>query len=89
MTAAHIWLGGVFNPDTFVAWICHRARLLDLTGSVQVQGIADVHILVQGPQPLIDAMEMACSLGPLDASVDRIEVRETQINHRLNGFQAL
>ncbi len=89
MTAAHIWLVGVFNPESFVAWICHRARLLDLSGSVQAQGTADVHIFVQGPQPLIDAMEMACSLGPLDANVDRIEVREMQVYHRLNDFRVL
>lgn len=89
MTAAKIWLGGAFDPETFVAWICHRARLLNLTGSVDVKGTADVHILVQGPQPLIDAMEMACSLGPMDANVERIEVHAVAIDHRLNGFQTL
>lgn len=48
-----------------------------------------MRILVQGPQPLIDAMEVACSLGPMDANVERIEVRAMPLNQRLNGFQAL
>ena len=89
MTAVEIQLGGVFNPEKFADWICHRARLLDLAGSVHALGNTQICILVQGPQPLIDAMEMACSLGPIDANVHRIEVHPTAINHRLNGFQAL
>ena len=89
MTAVEIQLGGVFNPEKFAYWICHRARLLDLAGSVHALGNTQICILVQGPQPLIDAMEMACSLGPMDANVQRIEVHPTAINHRLNGFQAL
>jgi acylphosphatase len=89
VSAAEIQLGGVFNPDSFADWICHRAGLLDLAGSVSAQGNTEMLILVQGPQPLIDAMEMACSLGPMDANVHRIEMRTTAINHRLKGFQAL
>ena len=89
MTAVEIQLGGVFNPEKFADWICHRARLLDLAGSVHALGNTQICILVQGPQPLIDAMEMACSLGQMDANVQRIEVHPTAINHRLNGFQAL
>ena len=86
MTAVEIQLGGVFNPEKFADWICHRARLLDLAGSVHALGNTQICILVQGPQPIIDAMEMACSLGPMDANVQRIEVHPTAINHRLNGF---
>lgn len=89
MTAAKIQLSGVFNPESFADWICHRARLLDLTGSVDAQGITEMHIFVQGPQPLIDAMEIACSLGPMDANVERIEVCSTALNPRLNDFQIL
>ncbi len=89
MSAAQICLGGLFEPESFVGWICHRARLLDLTGSVRAQGKTDMYIHVQGPQPLIDAMEMACSLGPINANVQRIEVHEISPNPRLKGFEVL
>jgi acylphosphatase len=89
VTTVEILLSGVFNPDSFTYWICHRARLLDLAGSVNAKGSTEMCILVQGPQPLIDAMEMACSLGPMDANVERIEVRSTAINLRLNDFKIL
>ncbi|KMW58659.1 hypothetical protein AIOL_003638 [Candidatus Rhodobacter oscarellae] len=89
VTAVQIWLGGVFAPESFVGWICHRARLLDLAGSVKAQGNTDMYIHVQGPQPMIDAMEMACSLGPMDANVERIEVRSMAPNPRLTGFEVL
>ncbi|MDA0186068.1 MAG: acylphosphatase [Roseovarius sp.] len=89
MSAAYICLGGMFEPDSFVGWICHRAQLLDLTGSVRAQGTTDMFIHVQGPQPLIDAMEMACSLGPIDANVQRIEVQTIAPNPRLKGFEVI
>lgn len=87
--AAEIQLGGVFDPESFADWICHRARLLDLVGAVTAQGNTEIRILVQGPQPLLDAMEMACSLGPMNANVQRIEVEPRAVSHRLNDFQVL
>jgi len=44
---------------------------------------------VQGPQALIDAMEMACSLGPIEAQIDRIEVRPIRLNEQLHEFREL
>lgn len=87
MMAAEIRLIGVFKPDTFSDWICHRARLLDLMGSVSTVGLNDLRVVVQGPQALVDAMEIACSLGPMDADVQRIEMRPMPLNRKLNGFQ--
>lgn len=89
MTAAEITLSGLFHTDRFADWICHRARLLDLTGSVTARGRTEMQIVVQGPQALIDAMEMACSLGPMDADVVRIEVKASPHSVRLNGFRKL
>lgn len=89
MTTVEILLSGVFNPDSFACWIYNRARLLDLAGSVNAKGSTEMCILVQGPLPLIDAMEMACSLGPMDANVERIEVRSTALSCRLNDFKIL
>lgn len=89
MTAAEIRLMGAFNPSSFKNWICIRARLLDLKGSVTSQGNQRISILVEGPQALIDAMEMACSLGPMDALVDRVEVIPHALNGQLKTFHQL
>ncbi|MEM6372112.1 MAG: acylphosphatase [Pseudomonadota bacterium] len=89
MTAAEIRLMGAFNPSSFKSWICARARLLDLNGSVTSHGTQTISILVQGPQALIDAMEMACSLGPMDAMVDRVEVTPNAFNGQLKTFRNL
>lgn len=86
MKTAEIRLGGDFSADSFANWICHRAHLLDLAGFVTARGRSDMQIVVQGPQALIDAMEMACSLGPMDADVIRIAVTPIAHSDRLNGF---
>lgn len=89
MNAAEIRLIGTFNPPSFKSWICTRAHLLDLKGSVTSHGTQSISILVQGPQALIDAMEMACSLGPMDALVDRVEVIPHAHNGQLKTFHLL
>lgn len=65
-------LEGRFSAGTFPEWICHRAGLLDLSGWVKVQGPHQIDILIQGNETLVDAMELACSLGPSDILVDQI-----------------
>ena len=89
MNAAEIQLVGAFRDTSFPDWICHRAQLLDLDGWVTAPTVDEICVVVAGPQALIDAMEMACSLGPMDVRVDRIKVRPTLINDPLNGFQKL
>jgi len=34
-----------------------------------------MELCVTGDRVLVDAMEVACSLGPIDAQVERIEIR--------------
>ncbi len=86
MTAIEITLEGDFQSDSFPDWICHRARLLDLRGWVSQQDETRMTILVAGPDSLIGAMEMACSLGPVDIEVDRIDSRPRRLSEALNGF---
>ncbi len=86
MTATEFTLVGALASDSFVDWICRRARLLDLKGWVSRQGPDLMTIVVAGPMPLIDAMEMACSLGPVDVLVDRVERRPRDLSKLPNGF---
>lgn len=86
MTATEITLEGQLRSDGFPDWICHRARLLDLNGWVSQQDETRITIVVAGPEPLIGAMEMACSLGPVDIEVDRIDCRPHRLSETPNGF---
>lgn len=76
MTATEFKLTGQVSADGFVDWIVHRAGLLDLNGWVMRDSRNVLTIVVAGPQPMVDAMEMACSLGPVSVDVERIESRE-------------
>lgn len=69
-------LNGYFPNDTFPDWIIGRATLLSLSGWVRADGEHLVEIFVSGDPILIDAMEVACSLGPIDAQVDSIDERQ-------------
>ena len=86
MTATELRLTGVLGAPGFLDWICHRARLLDLAGWVAQKDETELTIVVFGPEPLIDAMEMACSLGPVNVLVERVEVSPVAVAETPNGF---
>ncbi len=74
------WLiKGQFHSDNFALWITERANKLDLTGWVQAHSNQLIELVVSGDQILIDAMEVACSLGPIDARVDTIEAQSVKV----------
>lgn len=66
--AAEIRFSGRLGAS-FVGFAMARARRLSLAGSIE-DGDTSVLIAVQGPAALIDAFEITCSLGPIDARVD-------------------
>nr|WP_306264747.1 acylphosphatase [Pararhizobium sp. IMCC3301] len=65
--------GDVNKPD-FLHWICHRGNRLGLDGWVREDVSArTVEVLASGPEELLDAMELGCSLGPMTVWVEDIE----------------
>lgn len=46
-------------------------------------------IVVAGPPALVDAMEMACSLGPIDVLVERIERSAHPMDRSPGSFETL
>ncbi len=60
---------GWFETDHFAEFIDHRARRLDLDMRVEAADDHHFSLCVSGEPDLIDAFEMACSLGPLDCLV--------------------
>lgn len=89
VTATELRLEGKLASNTFGAWICHRAALLDLKGWVTSEGPETMCIVVVGPSALIDAMEMACSLGPMDVTVTDVLRHERQLSTPPQGFKQI
>lgn len=63
---------GRFDADTMVEWIGHRARKLSLRSSIGATTSTRIVVHVAGPPELIDAMALACSLGPGEALIDAV-----------------
>jgi acylphosphatase len=70
----------------FAGFVVDRARRLDLTGWVREAEDGSVECVAQGPVDLLDAMEQACWLGPIEALVDDIEREPIQPNEAYAGF---
>ncbi len=58
-----------------VCWIIRRASLLDLSGWVKYVD-RRIEIEASGERVLVEALEVACSLGPIEAQIDTIHSDE-------------
>lgn len=67
--SATIVFAGRLQPRSFAAFVHHRAARLSLVAEIETLGPGLAAIAVQGEHDLIDAFEMACSLGPVDCLV--------------------
>ncbi len=66
---ARLVFTGHLHPDAFVEFARHRARRLDIVLQIASADDEAVNVTVEGPVDLVDAFEMACSLGPYDCLV--------------------
>ena len=64
---------GTVESKGFPPWIERHAHKLGLACRIEQQGPAQLEMVISGPAELLDAMEMACLLGPIQVWVDRIE----------------
>ena len=60
---------GRFEPGSFAEFIRHRAERLSVTAGVRIGGTERFEVSVTGEDDLVDAFEVACSLGPIDCLV--------------------
>jgi hypothetical protein len=63
---------GRFVPESFAAFVRHRVARLALAADPPEVGPARVRVTVAGQPDLVDAFEMACSLGPIDCLVEDV-----------------
>lgn len=73
---------GDVRSDKFPPWIQRHAQKLGVMCRIDRQDGDRLEAVLSGPEELLDAMEMACLLGPIQVWVDRIERR------RLNSLPA-
>jgi hypothetical protein len=59
--------------DSFIEFARHRARRLDLDIEMESCDAMSATLAVKGQEDLVDAFEMACSLGPYDCIILDIE----------------
>lgn len=81
--AARFTFRGKIVCESFTEFALHRARRLDLEIDVGACDAASATLSVKGQEDLVDAFEMACSLGPYDCIILDIEraAMRTGVNH--------
>jgi hypothetical protein len=60
---------GRFRPESFLEFVHHRAERLALGTRLGTVRPDRIEVFVTGEEDLIDAFEIACTLGPLDCLV--------------------
>ncbi|WP_198174162.1 acylphosphatase [Mesorhizobium xinjiangense] len=80
---------GRLDADSFIAFARHRATRLDLPLAVLTSDNGQVALAVGGQPDLVDAFDMACSLGPNDCivlDVEREPAPEALLESRNEGM---
>jgi hypothetical protein len=74
---------GRFEPESFVEFVHHRARRLALRAGIGSTSQDRIEVSVSGEVDLIDAFELACSLGPIDCLV--LDTSRAQPSERIRA----
>ncbi|WP_300030631.1 acylphosphatase [uncultured Roseobacter sp.] len=89
MIGTALTLTGDLEAESAIPWIVHRGLLLNLDGWVRRRGAGEIEIALAGPEPLVAAMEAACSLGPADILVEHITRQAHDFDHAPGRFRHL
>lgn len=82
----HFALSGQVGSAAFALWISRHAARLGLGLHFVAQTAARLDMIVSGPPDLLDAMALACSLGPQAVWVDQVDRRRA--NPRIDAKNA-
>ncbi len=78
-------IAGRLEPASYLEFVADRAAWLGLSGWALAHDQESVTVLAAGPEALVGALEMACTLGPSDALVDTITATDSA-EPSPNGF---
>ena len=67
--AATLIFLGRFRTESFLDFVRHYAERLGLRAGIGAVGANRIEVSVSGQTDLLDAFEVACSLGPIDCVV--------------------
>jgi acylphosphatase len=67
--AATLVFHGRFQVESFLDFVRHRAERLALHAGIGTVTDDRIEVSVAGDEELLDAFELACSLGPIDCIV--------------------
>ena len=84
MVTKQIKITGSFDDISFRDWIMHRSAVLGLDISSLTCGQSSITFSASGHSVLLDAMEIACSLGPSDAMVEQIHTNDLELDHTID-----
>ena len=66
-------ISGRINVPDYLDFVAERAAWLNIGGWAAASSEHSVTLVASGPEALVGAFEMACTLGPLNALVETIE----------------
>lgn len=66
-------ISGRIDVASYLDFIAERAGWLNLSGWACADDARSVTLVAAGPEALVGALEMACTLGPLNALVESID----------------
>ena len=72
VSAEKMTIFGDVGAALFLPWIKRHAHKLGLKEHISYAGPDRIEMDITGPADLIDAMEMGCSLGPIEVWVETI-----------------
>lgn len=80
MCATTLVFLGRFRPESFIEFVHHRAERLALRAGAKRVSDERIEIAVSGEADLVDAFELACTLGPIDCLVlDNRRTEQTSV----------
>ena len=68
---------GRLRAATFLDFVAERAAWFGISGWASADGSSAIDLVAAGPEALVGALEMAVTLGPLDALVETAARPET------------
>ena len=82
-------LKGDLAAQDAIPWFLHRGQLLSLVGWISRVDAQTITMALSGPPDLLDAMEVACSLGPGNVQVDELIRAKHEFEQVPNRFELL
>lgn len=69
-------IAGRMRIDDYLRFVAERARWFGINGWIGTDDQRRVTLVADGPEAMVGALEMACTLGPITALIDSVEISD-------------